>query len=70
MKAVQITSYDGPAGLLYAETPEPVPGPGEVAVPVEFAGANYVEALFTGGLAPNPLPWVPGIEAAGRIHAL
>lgn len=70
MKAVQITSYDGPDGLSYDEIPAPEPGPGQVALHVEYAGANYVEALFAGGFVPNPLPWVPGIEASGRIRAL
>lgn len=70
MKAVQITSYDGPEGLSYGEIPAPEPGPGHVALDVEYAGASYVEALFAGGLVPNPLPWVPGIEASGRIRAV
>lgn len=70
MKALQITSYDGPEGLSYDEIAPPTPGPNQVALSVEFAGANYVEALFAGGLVPNPVPWVPGIEAAGRIREL
>ncbi len=70
MKAVQITSYDGPDGLSYEEIPAPEPGPGQVALDVEYAGANYVEALFAGGFVPNPVPWVPGIEASGRIRSL
>ena len=70
MKAIQITSYDGPRGLTYDTLPEPEPAPEQVALNVEFAGANYVEALFAGGFVPKPLPWVPGIEAAGRIRAL
>lgn len=70
MKAIQIASYDGPRGLTYDTLPEPEPTSEQVALTVEFAGANYVEALFAGGLVPKPLPWVPGIEAAGRIRAL
>lgn len=70
MRAVQITSYDGPAGLHYNEVTAPIPGTGEVALDVEFAGANYVEALFARGLTRIPLPWVPGIEVSGRIRSL
>jgi NADPH2:quinone reductase len=70
MKAVQITSYGGPHGLVYGDAPEPVPGPGDIALDVGFAGANYVEALFAEGFVPNALPWVPGIEAAGRVRSL
>ncbi|MGB4777672.1 quinone oxidoreductase family protein [Microbacterium sp.] len=70
MKAIQITSYDGPEGLSYNEIPAPEPRPDQVAIDVEYAGANYVEALFAGGFVPNPLPWVPGIEAAGHIRSV
>ncbi len=70
MKAVQITSYDGPEGLSYDTIEAPIPGSGEVALDVHYAGANYVEALFADGLVPNPLPWVPGIEVSGHVRAL
>lgn len=42
--------------------------PTRVSVNVKFAGANYVEALFAAGFADRPVPWVPGIEASGRIR--
>lgn len=70
MKAVQITNYEGPQGLRYTETEAPQPRAGQVSLDVEYAGANYVEALFAGGLVPNPLPWVPGIEVSGRVRDL
>lgn len=70
MKAIQIISYEGPEGLSYDEIPAPEPGPEQIALQVAFAGANYVEALFAGGLVPIPLPWVPGIEASGRVRAV
>jgi NADPH2:quinone reductase len=43
-----------------------------VVVAVEAAGVNYVDALFVAGqyqIKP-PLPFVPGSEVAGRIHAM
>lgn len=70
MKAIHITSYTGADGLSYGDFPEPIPGPGSVSINVEFAGANYVEALFADGLVKNALPWVPGIEASGRVRAV
>ena len=70
MKALQITSYTGPEGLVYQEAPVPRPARGQVTIDVEYAGANYVEALFAEGLASRPLPWTPGIEAAGRVREL
>ncbi|OAP87073.1 NADPH:quinone reductase [Peptidiphaga gingivicola] len=70
MKAMQITSFDGPAGLKYAEAPAPEPGPEDVALDVEYAGVGYIEALLAGGLIDLPLPYVPGLEAVGRVRSL
>ncbi len=70
MKAMQITSFDGPAGLKYGEAPAPEPGPEDVALDVEYAGVGYIEALLAGGLIDLPLPYVPGLEAVGRVRSL
>ncbi|WP_315353221.1 alcohol dehydrogenase catalytic domain-containing protein [Rothia dentocariosa] len=70
MKALNITQYTGIAGLQYQDVPEPTPGPGQVTIRAEYAGVGYVDALLAEGMAELPLPWAPGIEAAGRIHAL
>ena len=70
MKALNITQYTGIDGLQYQDVPEPTPGPGQVTIRTEYAGVGYVDALLAEGMAELPLPWAPGIEAAGRIHAL
>ena len=70
MKALNITQYTGIDGLQYQDVPEPTPGPGQVTIRAEYAGVGYVDALLAEGMAELPLPWAPGIEAAGRIHAL
>ena len=70
IKAMQITSFDGPASLKYAEAPVPEPGPEDVALDVEYAGVGYIEALLAGGLIDLPLPYVPGLEAVGRVRSL
>lgn len=70
MKAMQITSFDGPAGLKYGEAPAPEPGPEDVVLDVEYAGVGYIEALLAGGLIDLPLPYVPGLEAVGRVRSL
>ena len=70
IKAMRITSFDGPAGLKYAEAPAPEPGPEDVALDVEYAGVGYIEALLAGGLIDLPLPYVPGLEAVGRVRSL
>ena len=70
MKAMQIVSFDGPAGLRYQDAPAPEPGPGQIAVDVDYAGVGYVEALFAEGFVPLDLPWTPGLEVTGRVRAL
>lgn len=67
MQAMAITSFDGPGGLDLRELAAPTPGPGEVEIAVEHAGANFVEALMARRFRDVPLPFVPGIEASGRI---
>ncbi|WP_433182363.1 quinone oxidoreductase family protein [Actinoallomurus sp. CA-150999] len=49
---------------------EPVPGPGEVAIAVAYAGIQYGDVLVRSGHFPVPRPFVPGFEAAGRIIAV
>lgn len=72
MRAVVLRRH-GPPRVLRPETvPDPVAGPGDVLLEVEAVGLNYAEVLSRKGLygwAPR-LPYVPGMEAAGRIVAV
>ncbi|MFK0293898.1 zinc-binding alcohol dehydrogenase family protein [Streptomyces sp. NPDC090442] len=70
MRAVTIPRFGGPEVLEYTEIEAPTPGPGQVAIDVTHAGVNYAEILFRQGAVDVPLPYVPGIEAAGRVRAL
>ncbi|MGW7575690.1 quinone oxidoreductase family protein [Streptomyces sp. NPDC054765] len=70
MNAVIIPEF-GEAEVLRAATlPVPGPGPGQVAIDVAYAGANFAEVLYRRGVVDVPLPFVPGIEVAGRIRAV
>ncbi|MEU4839517.1 quinone oxidoreductase family protein [Nocardia testacea] len=70
MRAVIIPEF-GPAEVLRQTTVAvPEPGPGQVAIEVAYAGANFAEILYRQGVADVALPFVPGIEVAGRIRAL
>ena len=74
MRAIQITELSGPEALALVDVPEPeattmlTPGSG-VLVDVHAAGVSFPEVLQTRGeyqLKP-PLPFTPGVEAAGDV---
>jgi NADPH2:quinone reductase len=70
VRAVQITTLDGPAALTVADLPEPVPGPDQVLVDVHVAGVTFPEVLQSRGayqIRPE-LPFVPGAEVAGTVR--
>ncbi|MFJ3791240.1 zinc-binding alcohol dehydrogenase family protein [Kitasatospora sp. NPDC090091] len=68
MKAVVLGTDD--RFRLTATADEPLPGPGEVAVRVAYAGVQWGDVLVRDGHFPVPRPFVPGFEAAGRIVAV
>ncbi len=70
MKAITIPRFGGPDVLTAMQIADPHPGPGEVAIDVAYAGANYAEVLYRRGDVDVELPFVPGIEASGHVRAL
>ena len=70
MRAIQITQAGGPQVLTPTELPDPAPGPGEILVEVAAAGVNYIDTYQREGIYPVALPFVPGLEAVGRVVAL
>ncbi|MCW2616542.1 MAG: Alcohol dehydrogenase zinc-binding domain protein [Frankiales bacterium] len=70
MRAVQITSLDGPSAVELVDVPEPVAGPGQYLIDVHVAGVTFPEVLQSRGeyqLKPE-LPFVPGSEVAGVVR--
>jgi NADPH2:quinone reductase len=66
MRAIQVTSLDGPKAVQLVDIPEPDPGAG-VLVDVHIAGVNFPDVLMSRGeyqMKPE-LPFVPGSEVAG-----
>jgi NADPH2:quinone reductase len=70
---IRIEETGGPE-VLRIFHPDPVDGsdppPGMARVRIEYAGVNFIDTYHRTGLYPMPLPFVPGVEATGRIVAL
>jgi NADPH:quinone reductase len=63
---------DPTAVLTLRHMPDPVPGPGELLVDIEFAGLSFADLLLIRGeyQVALPLPCVPGSELVGRVRAV
>ncbi len=72
MRAILCQQTSGPGGLALAELPDPVPAAGQVRIAVAAAGVNFADSLMIAGRYQEkpPLPFVPGLELAGRIDAV
>lgn len=73
MKAIRVHTFGGPETLVYEDVIEPAPGVGEVVVEVSAAGVNPADYKFRNGTlaaAVPKLPFVPGMDIAGRIVSL
>lgn len=69
MKAVQITTLDGPSAVEVTELASPQPGPDQVLIRVRAAGVAFPEVLQSRGLyqMKPDLPFTPGAEIAGEV---
>ncbi len=72
MKGIRAQRLNGPTALKLEEWEAPAPGPGQLLIDVAAAGVNLADiAAAAGERQPLPsLPFVPGLEAAGRVAAL
>lgn len=71
MKAVIARDFAPLEALEYGDWPEPVAGPRDIVVEAEAIGVNYPDGLLVQGLYQSrpPVPFVPGMEVAGRVVA-
>ncbi|WP_375001649.1 NADPH:quinone oxidoreductase family protein [Aeromicrobium sp. CTD01-1L150] len=69
MRAVQITTHDGPDALAVTDVPEPPRAHDQVLIDVRASGVSFPEVLQSRGKYQiNPdLPFVPGSEVAGVV---
>jgi NADPH2:quinone reductase len=72
MRALLCRDYGAPETTENVEIDEPVAGPDQILIDVHAAGLNFPDVLMVQGRyqVKPPLPFVPGIEAAGTIVAL
>ena len=74
MRAVLMEEFGGPEVLQVRHVKDPVPGPGQVLVQVEFASITFVETQVRAGRGPAAnnlptLPRIPGNGVGGQIIA-
>ena len=75
MEAVQTTRFGDPTVLEVVELPDPVPGPGQIAIDVTHAAVGLIDVFLRQGLykdrpgLPQP-PYIPGLEVAGTVREL
>ncbi len=70
MNAVVLRETGGPEVLRIDTVPDPVPGPGEVVVALRAAALNRRDVFVRKGIAPSPLPVIPGSDGAGVVRSL
>jgi NADPH2:quinone reductase len=72
MRAWKCMTWGGPHQLELGNMPDPEPADGEVEITVKACGVNFADLLLISGryqVRPE-LPFVPGIEVAGRVTRL
>ena len=68
--AIRVEKLGGPEVLSVCDIVVDPPGPGEVTLEVTACGVNFIDVYFRKGLYPRPLPFIPGLEGAGRVSAV
>jgi NADPH2:quinone reductase len=72
MRAWQVNQWCEPEDMVFAEVPDPQPGPGQVRIRNHASALNFFDILQVQGkyqLKP-PFPFTPGAEVAGTIDAV
>lgn len=70
MQAIQVHEVGGPDKMMLVELDLPDPGPGQARLRIEATGVNFIDTYFRTGVYPAPLPFTPGVEAAGVVDQL
>ncbi len=70
MDAVQLTETGKPEVLRLSTVPSPKAGAGEVLVELRAAALNRRDVFLRKGIAPSPLPVIPGSDGAGVVRTV
>ena len=74
MQAIRFHQYGGPEQLVLEQVPRPEPKANDVLIRVHAAGVNPADWHMREGdyqkFMPLPLPWIPGLEAAGVVETV
>ncbi|TAJ22187.1 MAG: NADPH:quinone reductase [Nitrospirae bacterium] len=71
MKAIRVHQFGEPDVMKLETVSDPQPGPGEVLVRIKAAGVNPVDTYIrVGAYTKPPLPYTPGMDAAGTVDAV
>jgi NADPH:quinone reductase len=70
MKAIVVEQFGGDEVLQYKDVDTPTPKAGEALVKIGAIGLNFIDVYHRTGLYPLPLPFTPGLEAAGTVAAV
>ena len=71
MRAIHISSHDGPSATRLVDIPEPDAGTDQVVIDVHASGVTFPDLLQTRGkyqISPQ-MPFVPGTEVAGVVRS-
>jgi NADPH:quinone reductase len=68
--AIKVHKFGGPEVLTYEETVVGDPGPGQIKISQSAIGINFIDVYHRTGLYPQPLPFTPGSEGAGKVTAV
>jgi NADPH:quinone reductase len=70
MKAIRVQSCGNAEVLKLEEIAQPEPNAGQALVKLQYIGVNYIDIYHRTGLYRQPLPFTPGMEAAGIVESV
>jgi len=72
MKAIRVHEFGSPDVMHVEEITDPMPGAGQILIQIKAIGVNPTDAYTRSGAGAKkvPLPYTPGIDAAGVVESI